>query len=396
LLTSGKDVLTWKWIITKSAEENGAGPDFIPHSMKQLEAMSGYCRTARCRHRQLVEHFGQSLAGNGCGACDVCLGEVETEADSTVIAQKILSCVARVKESFGVGHVVAVLRGENTDPIRRRKHEQLSTYGLLKAHPVKQVRDWVYQLLSQGLLEQSDGEYPLLKLNASSWAVMRGQQDVHLTRQGGKQKRSRAEDVSWEGIDRGLFDELRALRKELADAAQMPAYIVFNDYTLRELARLRPTSIESMRRVSGVGGQKLSLYGERFTTAIAEFCSRQGIESDVSEAPAQAAVVPMTASKLAVEAFPHFRRGASVGEVMVALDRSASTIYDYLTAWIAAERPASVERWVNEATYHQVAAAARRVGTARLKPIYLELGEQVSYDDIRVVVAHLQVVGGRV
>src|SRR5262249_5920836 len=141
LLHSGSDFFTWKSIIEKSAAEPGMDPGFLPNALRHLNDLDRYCRGAVCRHRALVEYFGQTLDVGICGACDLCLGDTEEVPDAVVVAQKILSCVARVQERFGVGHVVSVLRGENTEKVRKFEHEKLTTYGLLKDHSKAEVRD---------------------------------------------------------------------------------------------------------------------------------------------------------------------------------------------------------------------------------------------------------------
>ena len=163
-------------------------------------------------------------------------------AGAAVVAQKILSCVARVKESFGIGHVVSVLRGEDSENVRRRGHDKLTTFGLLKGESKADVRDWVYQLIGQKVLMQVGDEYPLLQLNEASWEVMRGQRPVRLVRlvrrkKGERPEKSAAAEVSWEGVDAGLFEALRQLRLQLAQERGEKPYMVFGDAVLRELAR---------------------------------------------------------------------------------------------------------------------------------------------------------------
>src|SRR5207244_7083262 len=128
----------------------------------------------------------------------------------------------RVKENFGINHVVGILRGENTEAIRRRGHDQLSTFGLLKGHSKPDIRDWIYQLIGQGLLLQVGDEYPILRLNSASWEVMRGQRGARLIQiarrqKGEKPEKSRADTTSWEGVDQPLFEALRGLRRQLAE-----------------------------------------------------------------------------------------------------------------------------------------------------------------------------------
>jgi ATP-dependent DNA helicase RecQ len=272
LLYSGGDFMTWKKVTEKSAHESGAGPDFLRNALAHLEEINAYGRVAVCRHKTLVEHFGQSFAPDNCKACDVCLGDVETDPDAVVTAQKILSCVARVKESFGIGHVVSVLRGENTEKVRKFGHDQLSTYGLLRDMSAGQLKDWIHQLLGQGVLVQSDGEYPLLRLNPASWEVMARKRTVRLLRPKKKARpeRSLIEVESWEGIDSTLFDRLRGVRRVLAVERQVPAYLIFSDATLREMCKLHPKTREQLRRVTGVGETKLRDFGDKFLEVLAD------------------------------------------------------------------------------------------------------------------------------
>src|SRR5947209_7532547 len=151
LFYSGSDTLLWKSIIAKSAQEAQAGADYLTSAMQHLNHMDRYCRGSVCRHRALKQYFGQTYEAPSCNACDLCQGETEEVPDALVVAQKILSCVARVKENFGINHVIGVLRGDNTGNIRKWSHDKLSTYGLLTAEKKADLRDRVYQLIGQNL-----------------------------------------------------------------------------------------------------------------------------------------------------------------------------------------------------------------------------------------------------
>src|SRR5262249_54972397 len=161
-----------------------------------------YCRPLVCRHKSLVEYFGQAYGSETCQACDVCLEDAFLEPldDAQTVAKKILSCVGRVEQRFGVGHVVSVLRGENTDAVRSRGHETLTTYALLKDFSKNEVRDWIYQLIKQQVLVQTSDEYPILQLNEASWDVIRDQREIKLVRRHKSEKpakRSKADVNSW-------------------------------------------------------------------------------------------------------------------------------------------------------------------------------------------------------
>jgi ATP-dependent DNA helicase RecQ len=397
LLHSGSDFMSWKWILEKSASEPGVDASFLPVAMKHLEDLDRYCRGAVCRHKALVQHFGQSYDIESCGACDLCLGDAEEVPEALIVAQKILSCVARVKEGFGINQVVGVLRGEHTENIRKRGHDKLSTYGLLKDCRRPDVRDWVYQLIGQGVLLQVGDEYPLLRLNPLSWEVMHGKRKVRLVqpvsrKKGERPEKSKADTVSWEGVDQELFEALRGLRRELAEQRSVPPYVIFSDATLRELARMRPSSLERMRLVYGIGDAKLRDLGNRFLSVIDTHCRERSLTRDQAASPVKSpeprkpSSRPNSARDLA---FQLFRKQTAIEDVMHQTGRGRAAVMDYLTEYIAETRPASIATWVAPKLYQRVAQAARRVGTDRLKPIFLELGEQVPYDEIRLVVAHL-------
>lgn len=391
LLYSGKDVMVRKFLHQKEVDEGTLPRERLPVVLHHIEEMSRFCRTGVCRHRFLVEHFAQTYPSLNCGACDICLSEVEFEDDSTVIAQKILSCVHRTQERYGVGHVCDVLHGAKTERIKTTQHDKLTTYGLLKDYPTAQIRDWVYQLINQDLLEQTDDEYPKLALNALSWEVMRKQREVKLLRSLKREraKTSRAASESWEGVDVGLADHLRRWRVEMALSRKMPPYTIFDDRTLRELCRVRPSSLEKLRYLHGIGDRRLKDYGEGILNEIREYCARQGLELDQTNQN-EKPTPPPKPKAVQRTYFPNFERGESISQVAAEYKLTPMTIRDHLCTYIEIERPRSIDAWVEPEVQDLVREAARKVGIDRLKPIYLELGESIPYDAIAVVVSHLR------
>jgi ATP-dependent DNA helicase RecQ len=394
LLYSGADTLLWKSIVEKSAAEAGAEPAFLTSALQHLDDMDRYCRGAVCRHRALVQYFGQGYEPKSCEACDLCLGETEELAEAKVVAQKILSCVARTKESFGINHIAGILRGENTENIRKRGHDKLSTFGLLKGSSKPELRDWIYQLIGQGLLVQAGDEYPILKLNAASWEVMRGTRQVRLVQlaRGKKTEKVRSEVVSWEGVDRGLFEEMRKLRYQLAQEGGVPPYVIFDDKTLRQLARVRPSAPEKMLRVSGVGETKLRKFGDRFLEVILAYSRQHELPLDNPAGPVVFEERPRGLSRpnpQRTQAFELFRKGVAIDQAMTQIGRARSTIVEYLCDFIREEKPPSVAAWVNDEVYQRIATVARQFGSEKMKPLFVALGEKVPYDDIRIVLTHL-------
>jgi ATP-dependent DNA helicase RecQ len=397
LLYSGGDVLTWKRIMQKSATEANTPPDFLANANRHIEDMDKYARGATCRHQALVQYFGQKLAADNCGACDMCLGDNELVADALIVAQKILSCVARVQERFGINHVISVLRGDETERIRSYQHDKLSTYGLLKDHHKTDIREWIYQLIGQKVLEQTTDEYPILRLNAASREVFRKERTVRLLQPVRKAKekveRSKADVTSWEGVDRELFESLRGRRHQLATERQVPPYVIFSDATLRELARVRPSTLNAMRMVYGIGEKKLADLGQEFLDLILNHCRDHNVALDQNPAPVAPRPVPATATKPPDSqkraALDVFAQGGSIESAVEQSGRTRMTIEEYLCEFIRETKPADISTWVSPANYERIAAAIAQVGAGRLKPIYLTLNETIPYHEIKAVVAHL-------
>ena len=422
LLYSGQDVMTWKSLIENSAAEASlagtpVSPDYVPTALRHLDDMDRFARGAVCRHKALVEYFGQRYvppmldAETGsdsegeltCQACDHCLGDTEPVADALVIAQKILSAVARTEQRFGVGHVLAVLRGENTEKIRQLKHDQLSVHGLLKDHAKADLRNFVYQLVGQGVLVQENlilqqgRTAPILKLNHASVEVMKGRQPVRLiqlvqksTQQSGK---SQAKEISWQGVDHALFDSLRVLRRDIAAQRGVAPYVILSDATLRELARVRPTTQTALRMIYGIGEAKLKSLGHQILPVIADYCRIHNIATDVTgsrTAPAAKPAVSSRPNAAKDTAFQLFKLGKSIKQVAGELDRTEKTVADYLAEYITTAKPASIAPWVPDATFRRIQQAISQHGADRLKPVFVALDETVPYEYIRIVAAYLQ------
>jgi ATP-dependent DNA helicase RecQ len=433
LLYSGSDAMLWRNLLDKSVSESAApvDPQYIRNVKRHIDDMENFCRPNRCRHRSLVEYFGQKYEKGSCQACDVCLDGRMPHPDGQTIARKILSCVARLDQRYGAAYVASVLRGEDKEPIRQRRHDQLTTFGLLKGSTVREVRDWIDQLLAQdALVRETDeqGDYPVLKLNDASWQIMRNERTVRLfdAEPGGRRRkrrgkggeeeefadrprsesrRSRAEQQSWAGVDRDLFEALRITRRKLADELGMPPFVVLSDASLRDLARRRPGAFNGLRNVYGIGEAKLAQYGDALWRTLDDFCQSAGLSRDV-DVPADSFVVlsaasddppqqrPRSRSAEVLRAFDLFREGKSLDDVVLATGRAYSTVSNYLCDFIGQEQPASISPWVSDDIYRQVAAAAEREGRTRLKPIFVALEERVAYAAIRIVLAHLAVTLG--
>lgn len=270
LIASSADFLRWREILSKGGELTEA-------RQALLRDMERYAASVGCRHKRLVGYFGEVYAKDDCGACDYCLGELETVADPATLARKILSAVARVGQRFGAAHVGSILRGHASEQVRSRGHDTLSVFGLLKDASVDEIRGYIDQLIAHGFLQQAGDQYPVLHLTTEGAALLRDPAaagTLSLARQrkpekGRAPRRSKAEAESWEGVDRALFEELRALRLRIARQRGVPPYVIFHDTTLRELARIKPTTAEALRHVYGVGTRKAEDLGAAVLAVIA-------------------------------------------------------------------------------------------------------------------------------
>ena len=269
LIYSGADFLRWRVML----ERNG---ELTPARRTLLRDMERYAGSVGCRHARLVRYFGQAYDAQGCGACDYCLGELEPVERPVEVARKVLSCVARVGQRFGASHLANVLCGSDAEQVSARGHDRLSTFGLFRDVPVAEVRAYIEQLTAEGLLCQSGDQFPVLTLTAAGVALLKdagARPDLTLARQRRPVKdrgpaRSRADVEGWEGVDRALFDRLRRVRLDLAHGRGVPPYVICHDTTLRELARVKPTSLSALVGVYGMGVRKAEAFGPAFVDEI--------------------------------------------------------------------------------------------------------------------------------
>jgi ATP-dependent DNA helicase RecQ len=240
---------------------------------EQLQQIVHYADSAACRRVELLRYFGEIFAAANCGGCDNCLKPRDT-FDGTVAAQKFLSCVFRIwqKSGFGLGltHVVEVLTGSDSDKIRRWRHEELSTYGIGREHSRSHWQALGRELVRLGYVRQRTDKFNVLELTDDGLAALRARKNITLTKPmtapSAPEKVPRVGEIA---CDEELFERLRQLRKKLADERNVPAYIVFSDVALRQMARYYPASDEQFTRISGVGEKKRQEFGGTFLAEIA-------------------------------------------------------------------------------------------------------------------------------
>jgi len=255
-------------------DESEADENFKRVQGGKLDAMLGLCETLHCRRVRLLDYFGQP--SQPCGNCDTCL-QPPVSFDGTVQMQKLLSAIYRVDQRFGAGHVIDVLRGTDSDKVKQWRHDRLSTFGVGSDTAEAEWRATVRQAIALGLVLVDRDAYGALKLTDEARPVLRGERQVQLRhyQKPAKKKREAGKargyvEAELSPVEQAIFDKLRWWRVETARKHNVPAYVIFHDATMREIAKVRPASIADLRQVSGVGERKLETYGDEIIALIAE------------------------------------------------------------------------------------------------------------------------------
>ncbi len=258
-------------------EESEADSSYKRVQSGKLDAMLGLCETLSCRRVRLLDYFGQS--STPCGNCDTCMTP-PVSFDATEAVQKLLSTIYRVGQRFGAVHVLEVLRGVDAEKVRQWRHHELSTFGIGSDKSEAEWRAILRQVIALGLVDIDHESYGALKLSAAARPVLKGEQQIALRRyqKPVKQKRTTSKPSGFVETDlsvsqQALFERLRWWRVETAREHNVPAYVIFHDATLREIAKAMPASIDGLRVVSGVGEKKLQSYGAQIIALIGETLS---------------------------------------------------------------------------------------------------------------------------
>ena len=254
--------------------EKGGNPEQNRIELHKLNAMVAYAESGTCRRRALLGYFGESLEQD-CGNCDICLDPPQ-RYDATEDARKALSCVYRVGQRFGIGHIIDVLRGAKTQRLLELQHDRLSTYGLGREGSQDHWSHLLRQLIHHGYLEQDIANYSVLKLTEAARPLLRGEIELTITAPRVKTQRKKRPERKIAGLeyDQELFNQLRALRKQIAARDGVPPYVVFGDASLAEMAATLPTDRDALLQVNGVGQTKLQRYGSAFMEEIISYLCR--------------------------------------------------------------------------------------------------------------------------
>lgn len=370
-------------------------PEIRRQHLRALNEMVAYAEIDSCRRKSLLAHFGEYLPDETCGNCDICAQGTDT-IDVTKEAQMILSAIVRTGGRFGAGHIIDIVRGANTRQIRSFGHDRLKTYGVGATKSKPEWRKIIDTLLHQGVLLQTDGQYPVLNVTSEGRGVLSGKRTVHRVQ-------VRAETVRPEirpeaGYDEALFERLRWLRRSLAEGKGVPPFVIFSDRTLREMASSFPVTERRLLMVTGVGEVKLSQYGSAFIKEITAYVR------DNPEAPGkylnrpedQGRASPIGISKSAgpsetvEETYRLLNQGMTIEEAASHRGLTSGTIVAHIERLLAAGRALDIDRFIAPARRKEVEALFTKLRTEALKPVVVESNNTVSYDEARLARAWMK------
>lgn len=368
----------------------------------KIARMVKYAELSSCRRQFLLEYFGESWAGDNCGGCDACLDPRE-QFDASEVAQKILSAVVRTGERFGVAYVIRVLLGSRDKRILEMGHHELSVYGIERNWDRSELREIAGQLQDKGLLAQGGGEYPTLLVTPEGREFLRRRDPLLLSRPVGNRRtetRRSAPSVD-DNYDRSLFEELRTLRRRLAEERGLPPYIVFGDTSLRHMAKMYPRTIEEFADVHGVGAARLQEYGRQFVEVIEAYAAVHGLPDHATHVNGR---MPGTTKRsggtqdrqhglsLTFEATRDLlEQGLSVAEIASERGLAETTVIGHL------ERIADLGETLHLAhalpeteNLNEIEGAFNVCGSVLLKPVWEFLGSRYTFDELRLARLYLR------
>jgi len=369
-------------------------PDQSRIMLKKLDDMVKYCQLHACRRQFLLQYFDEAFPPN-CGSCDFCLTEFK-KFDGTLIAQKALSAVARLKERFGSTYVIDLLRGSKNEKIRE-EHKQLKTYGIGADISKADWARYIRELTAMGYLQVTDDIYPVLKLTPKSELVLKGLEKVELVEAETTEEHKPVAALPFEA---SLLNELKNIRRDIALHENVPPYIILSDATLMEIATYLPQSLDELRLVSGFGDIKLARYGREFLLPVKDYCIKNGLSSKIKQktpkrerkAKTEKASKTSDSNDTAYKSFLLYKAGKTIAEIAAERNLAVTTIEGHLSFYIY-NGSIDIAEMVTEEKKLKIQDIIESYGAEKLSPLKEVLGDDYSYGEIRAVIAWMRKVG---
>jgi ATP-dependent DNA helicase RecQ len=348
-----------------------------------LRAMLNFAGTNSCRRKRLLGYFGEQYGKQECGRCDVCQGDVET-VDATTDAQKLMSAIVRSGQRFGVGHVVDIVAGANTDGMRRSGHDQLPTYGVGSDQPKKHWFRVADELICQQCVERPGEKYPTLSVTKKGWAVLTQGQVFKMLKPADRKTRSRSSAVDPGPSDPQLFEELRAWRREQAELMGIPPYVIFGDRTLRQISAAKPAGREELAALHGVGEHKLAKFGDHVLKLVRDYVAENPGSEPVDAKVARPSGTGRPASGTYATTWQLFGEGLSAEEIADRRGLAVTTILGHLEKGHSLGKDIDLSRLVDSALLARIDAIMDEVGHDKLAPVVERGDGAFGYGEARI------------
>ncbi|MCT4604922.1 MAG: DNA helicase RecQ [Marinisporobacter sp.] len=371
LLFSPQDVLLQKYLI----EQNNLSEEREKNEYRKLQEMVDYCHTSKCLRKYILEYFGEEKVGDTCHNCSNCKDDSEL-MDRTIEAQKIFSCIYRMKEKYGTSLVAQVLRGSKNKKVLGFGFHGLSTYGIMKEYTEKEIKDMMNILIAEGYLHLTEGQYPVVRLGKKSVGVLKNKEKVL------QKIQKRKEEVI---IDHSLFEVLRKLRKEISTREKVPPYIVFSDSTLRQMSEYYPIDEEAMLRIKGVGEEKLKKYGDEFLRIIKSYVKENHIEDVKTYTKENIKETKDEKVPSHVVTFNLYKEGNSLKEIALTREMTPFTIQNHIIRCATEGLPVDLDDFIPKEYEALIIQTIKSIGAEKLKPIKEALPKEVDYLAIKAV-----------
>jgi ATP-dependent DNA helicase RecQ len=355
------------------------------NAYRKLQQMVAYCELATCRRSYLLSYFGEDYHQEKCDGCDVCLSPPE-EFEATQISQKILSAIIRTGQRFGINYIIDVLQGAKNKNIMERDHHKLSVYGIVDDFSKEDLRRIISQLLSRKLLQKGGDAYPILELSQRGLDFLKNREEIRLPQIKPLVPLSQPRDTVDVAYDRELFEQLRLLRKNIAAENGIPPYVVFGDLALRQMAFYLPQSEENFAKISGVGEEKLQKYGKIFTEVIQTYAQEKNLSA--KDIPGKRTARPRRPKGLGPtyqETKELVLQKKSIAEMASARGLAPGTILAHIHKLAVAGEKIDIDYLRPRAEkFARIKAAFQKSGGMALSPVREMLGEDFSYEEIRI------------
>ena len=391
---AGRDSLPSECVLFYSYGDKAKQGYFISQIQDKKEQQNAYeklgqvidfCELVTCRRKYLMEYFGEKWEKDNCSGCDSCLNP-RAEFDATEITQKILSAVIRTEQYFGVSHIIRILTGSRSKKIRDFNHDTLSVYNIVNDYSRSELRDIISQLIKRELLVQDVSKYPVLKMTNKGYQFLKDREKINLAKSNEKEIESSKVKESLRYSEE-LFENLRALRKKLADEKGLPPFIIFSDIALQEMAYYLPQNKDSFAKISGVGKEKLSQYSDRFLKIIIKFAKDYNLEEETNskfKSKTKNRAVRRSGSTYN-ETKKMILKQLSITEIAKRRGITESTVLNHLEKIINAGDKIDIEYLKpNKKHLNKIQEAFRKSEQLNLSPVKETLGEKYSYDELRI------------